>query len=130
MVENMSTGEPGVVALDIVNTCAPNEEPVVYDGSDATFGTDRDELKVVGQYKQRVADPDACGLGLGALSCMYLGLKPSEGPVCLRFSDLRKDILMRAHTMKAQGSPTHLFPGCQADIQAAAIRAAGIDLGE
>lgn len=118
VVKNLTSGEIGVVAQDIMNCCSSTEEPVVYDGSDAFIGTERGNLEAVGIYDSGIEDPKRCGLGLGKFACKYLGIS-SGGPTCLRFSTLRNMVIFS--NMEAQGSPTHLFPRCQDNIQLASL---------
>lgn len=116
IVENESTGCKGVVVPDFMNCCTEVETPVVYDETDFTLGTISGELKATGTYDERAASIKLCGGGAGQCTCKWLGID-ADGERCLRFSDLRYDIMFRSN-MVASGSPVSRFPDCQAEIQA------------
>lgn len=120
IVRNRETGEVGVVAQDILSCCGPDQEPVVYDGSDAFLGTNRDELELIGTYDKRIDDPKRCGAGLGEYACIYASFEGGD-TVCQRFSPLRNTLIFR--TMTASARPAHLKPECQNDIMSAADKA-------
>ncbi|MGH7238202.1 MAG: hypothetical protein ACREGF_06730, partial [Candidatus Saccharimonadales bacterium] len=95
IVQNLE-GQIGVVAPDLMACCSSTEEPIVYNGTDSIAGTERDELKVLGMYDAHIEKPERCGLGLGAVACMYLSVESSERGVefqCQRFSAMRNFLL-------------------------------------
>lgn len=116
IVKNLDTNIVGVVVRDTWGISTPNEERVVYDGSDEDDAAERTSLEVIGTYEARITDPSKCGMGMGKLCCRYLSVEVG-GFACERFSGLRDGINLKSN-MGSQGVPRHLFPFCQENIQA------------
>lgn len=117
IVKNKNTGKDGVVIPDDFRCCSPNQECVVYDGTDVFLGTDKEVLEVVGEYDESVTNPFDCGLGLGSFCCKYLTMVGPNDFKCARFSPFRNQIIFRE--MRAKGEPLGLKPKCQDEIKQA-----------
>jgi hypothetical protein len=111
IVENKETGEIGVTVPDFMSCCTDDETPVVWHEKDGFIGTPTAELRVV-RNENPIADPTACGAGLGADCCIFLTAGRS-GFHCERHTSMRYQLLFKKTEMTAQREPEEPYPFCK-----------------
>ena len=107
-VRSKETGEMGFVINDSFGCCSPNEDLVVYDGTNTGWGTDQRLLEVV-EFEKPIPDPVKCGAGKGAECCIFITAGPT-GFECERFTGLRDSLIFK--TMRAERDPKEPYPLC------------------
>ena len=106
-VRNRENRKEGTVIQDSFQCCSPEEELIVYDGTNTGLGTDRGFLlEIVSEVE--IPDLKGCGAGRGEQCCIFLtvGLEAN----CERFTSLRDSLIFK--TMNAKRNPEEPYPAC------------------
>ena len=101
-------GRLGMVVQDIMNCCAADEVPIVFDGVAHFEGINEDNLTALGVPKHK-PDPKKCGVGKGADCCIFL-TAGADGFACEKFGSLRNTLIIK--TMTAKRDPVEYYPDC------------------
>lgn len=121
-LKHRKTGEVGTTCPTHYALLSDGDGPIsiVFDGED-TGASIADREGTVGVYDEtdfEVLGPeaavvdDACGLGKGALCCVYATMGPN-GLSCDRFTELGRGHLMHRNDMGAKRKPTAGYPECK-----------------
>ena len=102
-------GKRGVTVNDFMDTCAPEETPVIFYGEPAFEGVNTSDLKIIGPENAQ-ASFEKCGAGQGENCCKFL-IMGTKGPECERFGELRYQLILSQ--MTAQRTPVKMYPDCQ-----------------
>lgn len=107
-VLNKETGKIGFVVGDSFRCCSPEEDAVVYDGTNIFIGTDRSLLEEI-DFEVPIPEPTKCGAGRAEECCIFLTVG-ANGFECGRFGNLRNTLIFR--TMNAKRNPKEVYPQC------------------